>query len=307
MYRFSVCTPTYNRSNRLTQLYNSLKRQKFNNFEWIIIDDGSIDDTQKIIQTFIEEGDIDIKYIKKNNGGKHTAVNKGIKIASGELFIVVDSDDYLCDDALYILNEEWQRVRDKNDIGGIVALCEDEKDNIIGSEIPSKYDEIKFSDLYYKHNVKGDKAVMFTTDIMKRYMCPEPKDIKFISEAVIWDKISKKYKVKCINKVIKKCEYLRDGYTKGKPNIELIKGMGESYLLYINENLHPFKLYPFIWIRNHLNLIRFGLVIKENYLTRITKMKSKITCILLFPVGYVLYIRHKNIYGIIKGESKHVQ
>ena len=96
----TVFTPTYNRGYIIEKLYNSLVSQNYNEFEWLIVDDGSTDQTQELISNFITKGFIDIRYFKQENGGKHRAINKGVKLAKGELFFIVDSDDYLSNNAL---------------------------------------------------------------------------------------------------------------------------------------------------------------------------------------------------------------
>ena len=102
--RITVFTPTYNRSYIIERLYHSLKRQTFRDFEWIVIDDGSTDDTElRFTQIQNDSNDFPIHYIKTANGGKHRAINKGVTRASGELFYIVDSDDFLPDDALEII------------------------------------------------------------------------------------------------------------------------------------------------------------------------------------------------------------
>ena len=89
----SIITPSYNRANLLPKAYESLKKQTSKDFEWIVVDDGSKDNTDEVVQKFISENQIEIKFIKKENGGKHTAVNRGVKEACGELVLILDSDD----------------------------------------------------------------------------------------------------------------------------------------------------------------------------------------------------------------------
>ena len=96
----TVFTPTFNRAHTIARTFNSLKQQTFKNFEWLIVDDGSTDSTEKVVEGFIESSDLNIRYIKKENGGKHTAYNLALEQAAGELFFVVDSDDWLPDNSL---------------------------------------------------------------------------------------------------------------------------------------------------------------------------------------------------------------
>ena len=110
-YKFTIFTPTYNRADLLKKLYESLKNQSFKNFEWLIVDDGSTDNTCETIQGFQEENIIDIRYIKKENGGKQRAYNVGVENAKGELFICLDSDDIYVENGLEIILKYWEKWR----------------------------------------------------------------------------------------------------------------------------------------------------------------------------------------------------
>ena len=121
-YLFSVFTPTFNRANTIGRAYEHLCKQTLHNFEWIIVDDGSVDNTEEIVRKWINENKISIVYIKQKNGGKHRAFNRAVQIAQGEIFICLDSDDYYVETALeiiysyhlkhkdnpfYIINNRW--------------------------------------------------------------------------------------------------------------------------------------------------------------------------------------------------------
>ena len=107
----TILTPTYNRGENLKKLYKSLLKQKDNRFEWLIVDDGSTDGTKKIIDEFLMDSKINIKYLYKKNGGKHTALNLGIKEINTDLIFIVDSDDYLNDNAIQSINEVHEKYR----------------------------------------------------------------------------------------------------------------------------------------------------------------------------------------------------
>jgi glycosyltransferase involved in cell wall biosynthesis len=118
----TVFTPTYNRAKLLKRLYDSLCVQTFTDIEWLIIDDGSVDNTEKIVNGFIAENKIGIRYIKQRNGGKHRAINHGVREAKGELFFIVDSDDWLPEDSLETINKYYQGIKDDKSFAGISGL-----------------------------------------------------------------------------------------------------------------------------------------------------------------------------------------
>ena len=210
----TVCTPTYNRAHLLNKLYTSLKKQNYNSFQWIIVDDGSTDDTEAIVNEFIKENNINIRYIKKKNGGKHTALNIGIDNAEGELFWIVDSDDYIIDDALKYIWNKWCELKDKKDFAGLSALKGYENKKVIGTTVNEEYIDADVLTYRYKYRVLGDKSEVYRTDILKKHKFPEYREEKFLTEAVVWNRIANDgYKIRWFNKVIYICEYLEGGLT----------------------------------------------------------------------------------------------
>lgn len=210
----TVCTPTYNRAHLLNKLYTSLKKQNYNSFQWIIVDDGSTDDTEAIVNEFIKENNINIRYIKKKNGGKHTALNIGIDNAEGELFWIVDSDDYIIDDALKYIWNKWCELKDNKDFAGLSALRGYENKKVIGTTVNEEYIDADVLTYRYKYRVLGDKSEVYRTDILKKYKFPEYREEKFLTEAVVWNRIANDgYKIRWFNNVIYICEYLEGGLT----------------------------------------------------------------------------------------------
>ena len=167
----TVFTPSYNRSDTLKILYNSLLKQSKANFEWLIVDDGSSDNTKEYIDSLIAENKISINYIYKENGGKQSAYNLGLEKASGDIFLCIDSDDILADDALEIIKEDFSKLKG-DDIAGIMYVQGyiSDKDKIIGTMFPS--DDLKdtYYNIYHKLYVSGDKLIVFKTDIAKKYV-----------------------------------------------------------------------------------------------------------------------------------------
>ena len=118
----TVFTPTYNRKNELINLYKSLLEQEFKDFEWVIVDDGSKDNTEETVKNFIKENKIKINYYKQENKGKSLAHNKGVELAQGEYFVGIDSDDIFTQDALKKIHKYFEIIKEKSDIFGIFFL-----------------------------------------------------------------------------------------------------------------------------------------------------------------------------------------
>ncbi len=209
----TVFTPTYNRAYSLPRLYNSLCKQTCKDFEWLIVDDGSSDDTEKLISNYLNENIIPIRYYKQLNGGKHRAINHGVRRAKGELFFIVDSDDWLADNAIERILLRYQGIKNNSDFAGVCGLRVYPSGTKIGGENNFGILDCTSLDFRYKYNVSGDMAEVIRTDILKKYPFPEFKNEKFCPEALIWNRIALKYKLRYFYERIYICEYLPDGLT----------------------------------------------------------------------------------------------
>jgi glycosyltransferase involved in cell wall biosynthesis len=292
-YKFTVFTPTYNRSYILENLYNDLKEQTFKDFEWLIVDDGSKDDTKNLVDKFKNENLLNIRYIYKENGGKHTAINLGVEKALGELFFIVDSDDGLVNDAIEVVNETWGKSHDKNGLCGVMGLCVYKNIDLVGTNIPEDKSAYHLSDLYYKLGMKGDKTLVFLTDILRKYPFPERDGIKFLPESVVWNEISKDYKMLCTNKPLRVVEYLEDGLTMNKFKKSSLRGRALEYLYLTNQNTYPIDRYPYMWVKNYINLARYSLLSESSYYKEINKFGDKFMYSVCFPLGYYKYLKQK--------------
>lgn len=263
-YKITVFTPTYNRGYIIMKLYDSLKHQSFKDFEWIVIDDGSNDNTSEIFKNISnDKQEFEITYIKVKNGGKHRAINKGLELAQGELFFIVDSDDYLANDALEKIVNWEKTIKNKNEIVGLAGLrCYEDK-SIIGSTFKGEYVDCTMLERN-KYNISGDKAEVLYTNIFRKFLFPEIKNENFLSEAVVWNRISKEnLKIRYINEKIYICEYLGDGLTNNF--IKNLINNFEGYTLWVNE-----------W--NNLDIQgkqKFKNILLYCKLSRAKKMKSK--------------------------------
>ena len=210
----TVLTPSYNRAYILKNAYESLIDQKCKNFEWVIIDDGSTDNTKELVKEFINERKIDIRYYKKENGGKHTALNLGIEKAKGEYIIILDSDDKLMPNAISLINKYSKKYIKNQKICCLSFLRVFPNNKKIGRLM--KDDEIisNYIDYRYNKNIYGDMAEVFITKILKEYHFPIYKDERFLSEAIIWNKMALDYDTVFINKPIYITDYLEDGISK---------------------------------------------------------------------------------------------
>ena len=238
--KITVFTPTYNRGYIIESLYKSLQRQSFNDFEWLVVDDGSSDNTEELFKKWSKENNsFQIRYYKKENGGKHRAINYALDKAKGELFFTVDSDDYLTDDALYKV-DKWEKSLDRSKkFAGIVANIGNDKYKTINNFFKEEYLDLDLLQRYdYTEDGKkvldGERSYIFYTDIHKKYRYPEFDGEKFITEAVVWNRMAHDgYLVRYYNDIIWIFEYLDDGLTKAGNKLFLDNPRG--YTLWLKE------------------------------------------------------------------------
>ena len=213
-YRITVFTPTYNRAYILENLYRSLQRQSFRDFEWLVVDDGSGDDTDRLVAGWMaEENPFSIRYVRQENGGKCRAINHGLKLAQGELFFTVDSDDYLTDDALEKV-DRWERELPKDGkFCGFAGNLGTAPDTTPNTPLPGEYYDGNAFDRY--GIVDGERAMVFYTAVHRQYLYPEFPGEKFMTEGVAWNRMAQDgYKLRFFNDIIWIYEFKADGLTK---------------------------------------------------------------------------------------------
>ena len=288
---FSILTPTYNRGRLLESIYKSLRNLTFKDFEWILIDDGSIDNTEEIVLPWIannnDNGSFAIRYIKKSNGGKHTAINLGVKEANGELIVILDSDDTLPSDSLETIVQYYEQSKKFENCGGVCGLMAHHNGKLIGSGFPKNtlYESVlKFR---YKDNVKGDLLEVFKTSVMKEFPFPEFPNEKFCPEALVWNRIAKKYKLLCFNKIIYYRDYLENGLTSKIVKIRMNSPIA-STMTYAEMLKYDISL---IWkIKSAINSWRFRYCIKDK---KMQATEVKWFWFIFQPFGLLMHLNDK--------------
>lgn len=296
MSKITIFTPTYNRAKLLLRLYKSLKNQSSINFEWVIVDDGSCDNTKQVVNGFIEEDAFPINYIYQNNKGKHFAINRGVKEAKGELFWIVDSDDYLPTNAIAIVQKKYNSISDNPNICGVAGRCIYKNGEIVGNEFAE--DIISTSiDIRYKKKVTGDLAEVFKTSVMKEYPFPEIKGEKFCPEALLWNRIAQVYQLLFFNIGIYIADYQVDGLTSNIVNIRM-KSPVASMLTY--SELASYTIPLVQKAKAFINFWRFSFNSTRQFSQKWSMMSSWFS-IIAVPIGYLLFLRDKNNHNTTQG------
>lgn len=234
----SIFTPAYNRGYTLSRLFESIKRQQYPHFEWIVVDDGSTDNTRELVQGWINDSDVSfpIRYFYQSNSGKHVAWNKGLAEASGEVFFPVDSDDYLVDDALEQIERAIAATNGDESLIAISGARSFPDRGLTGGILQKNPDSfIDYSSIDRRSKgITGDLAEVFFTAKLRDYPFPVYSDERFVPEAVIFNRFSNDgYLIRGFAFPLYVCEYLPDGYTKNTDRLLITNWKG--YKLYVKE------------------------------------------------------------------------
>ena len=294
---FTVFTPTYNRGYILAQLYQSLKNQAFTDFEWLIVDDGSTDDTEQLVTGWLKDKkEFPIRYYKKENGGKPRAINYGIQYAAGTFFFMVDSDDLLLPEALEKMYVWCKEIEEDSAFIGVGAARGFPDGTYIKGVAPTvnEKDYVDATNLdRAKYNLDADMCEAYKIQLFKKYPMAEWPGEKFAPEQIALNEIALDgYLLRWHSDILYQCDYLEDGLTKGSSSLEKNNPMG--YAMMYNHKLK----YPAISIKQKFfvacQMVALSFVGgNPNY---ILKSNNKIITALALIPGVLLAVRRKLQY-----------
>ena len=287
----TVFTPAYNRAYTLSRTYESLLRQDCKDFLWLIVDDGSTDNTSELVKEWkSRDNGFEIRYIYKENGGMHTAHNTAYENIDTELNVCIDSDDRMADGAVGKIVHKWNEIKDKN-YAGIVGLDADmNTGEVIGKGFLEGLTETGFCE-YYANGGAGDKKLIYRTDVIKKYP-PYPvfPEERFVPLGCLYTMIDKDYKLAVLDEVLCDVEYMADGSTKNMFRQYLCNPKGFAYSRKIALQ------YPLIKKRIFVDCIHYvssSLIGKNKKF--VLESPKKVLTVLAIPFGVVLtwFIRFK--------------
>lgn len=221
----TILTPTHNRGKYLGDIFKVLQQQTNQNFEWMIVDDGSTDNTKEIVESFIESNKLRIRYFYKENGGKHTAVNYGLKYISTKLTVILDSDDTFTNDAVEVIEKIYSENKNEKNICGFTFLRQRKNGELFGKAFPRE-GRYNFSEWRLSKISAGERCNVFYSEIMKQYPFSEYEGEKYIGESTMMIKMSYKYDMIGKNIVIGISDYLEGGLTDSNRRLRLHSLLG---------------------------------------------------------------------------------
>lgn len=295
MKKLTVFTPTFNRAYCLHQVYESLCKQANHYFLWLVIDDGSIDNTQDLVEKWQSEKKIEIEYIFQQNGGMHETYNTAYENCHTELIVCIDSDDFMAKDAVGKIIDFWEKYGSEK-YSGLVGLDADFKNNIIGKEFPKNLKNATLEDLYQKYKIPGDKKLVYRTEVVKHYpKYPSFKGENFVPHGALFLQIDKDYELLLLNEILVNVEYQLDGSSLNmfKQYIRYPKGFRYSRLIEME-----FSNYLKVRFKAAIHYVSSSIQLKEYNFFK--NNPFKLMTFFAIPFGillnfYILY-RNKNLF-----------
>lgn len=295
---FTVFTPVFNRRETLDRVYDSLSSQTCQDFEWILVDDGSTDDSFELIESYRRQAQFPVIVHRQPNRGKHSAWNWAVRKAAGELFVPADSDDAFVPETLECFTRHWQQIpsSERSKYSGINVLCKDsESGETVGDLFPSSPMDSNSLDLVYHYRVKGEKWGCIRTDLLKQR--PFPEATGYFPESYIWHSLAREYKVRCINEKLR--IYYQDTSESIMTNVHKLNrhsadAKTKYYLWHLNDNidyLSRYRGYSEVLLR-FIHFWYCALLSRANpirLMRQFTRLSSRALAILTFPAGCVAY------------------
>lgn len=289
MATLTVFTPAYNRAYSINLCYESLCRQTCKDFVWMVVDDGSTDNTKKIIKKWKnEDNGFEIIYIYKENGGMHTAHNTAYKNITTELNVCIDSDDYMTDNAVELIVDFWNKNKDEK-YAGIIALDITTENEVVGCKLPNKKDTTLSG--FYKDGGKGDKKLIYRTDVINKYPeYPVFKGEKYVSLAYKYSFIDDDYTMLILNEPVCVVEYRTDGSSNNMLRQYYTNPRGFAFIRKFDmQRTNNFAEI----MRNCIHYVSSSFIMGNKKF--IKESPKKFCTVLAVPFGWALskYIKHK--------------
>lgn len=259
---FTVLTPTFNRAHTLSRVFDSLRAQTFHEFEWVVVDDGSTDDTAGLVRGWAQDAPFPVRYVRQDNRGKHVAMNRGVEMARGELIATLDSDDACVPSALERFAFHWRSIPEdrRKAFYGIVCHCLDSAGRRLGDRFPAKVVDALGLDCRYLWRVRGEKWGAVRRDLMRATPFPEQPERTRIPESVVWDRIGQTYLARFVDEALR--IYYQDpgAGSLGSPGDPARYAWGSmiQHRIVIDEHLEYFRKAPLTFLVAAIHYVRFS-------------------------------------------------
>ena len=299
--KITIVTPTYNRAHTLPRVYESLKNQSFKDFKWIIMDDGSTDDTKVVVQSFQQDNLIDIEYFWNENQHKFITVFEGVKKVDSRYFMVVDSDDSYPENALQLLFDEVEKIQNQDKFISVMGLSQYEDGSIVGHQYPNNGFDGSIFDMRYKYKVRGDKFGIFITktyqNLLKDFDYSGYKGKGYIPQAVFFNTYDAAgVKTRFVNKIVRNY-HLDDSDENSVSNTRWTGkntfGLMEGYKSFLNSYASKLFQYPKALLRNLVGYQVYSIINDKGIIEMNNELKNfKLLSLIIYPLS-LIYLKLK--------------
>lgn len=294
---FTVFTATYNRASTLPRVYESLRCQSFRDFEWLIVDDGSTDDTASLVAKWQEQSDFLIRYLPTEHEGMSAARNLGVQQAKGTFFLMLDSDDACVPNALERFKYHWDSIplAQRASFSAVTALCVDQYGNLVGDEYPDSPTDSNTIESRYRLRVKGEKWGFHRTDVLRRFPFPVGDEL-YLPESLVWHAISREYKTRYVNERLRIywCNEANrsDQVSRHQPFAVGAPGTVLFLTQTLNHDIGWFRVAPGQFVWEAMQYCRFSFHAGRSCIAQVRALENALAWLLwgvTVPMGYVVY------------------
>jgi glycosyltransferase involved in cell wall biosynthesis len=298
---FTVFTATYNRAHTLPRVFDSLCAQTLRDFEWIIVDDGSVDRTPLLIDAWQRSGQFPIRCFRQENSGKHIAYNRALQEARGKYMMTLDSDDACVPRALERLAHHWATIpADRyHEFSSVSGLCQDQDGRIVGDRFPSDPFDTNLRDCYFRYKLRGERAGAARIEVLRQYPFPVIENTRFIPEGAIWFEIARTYKIRFVNEIFR--TYYMDDQAAG-PTLSKSSRVGANaagrlyyYQSLLRRDMKYFLFSPMTFVKAAAMLPVVANEAGEGIVNSIASLglAAKMLVLASTPISFLLWARER--------------
>lgn len=298
----TVFTPAYNRAHTIERCYKSLTRQTSKDFKWVIVDDGSTDNTRELVEGWIKEGVVPIEYYYKKNGGMHTAHNEAYRHIDTELAVCIDSDDYMTDDGVELIISRWRKYGEER-FAGMIGLDIFEDGYVVGTCFPKGLTECKTYELARRYGVVCDKKYVYRPAVIKKYLpYPEIEGERYGTVNWLYQVIDHDYDMLCSNDRYCVVEYQPEGLSVNTFN--QLKQSPKTRAIECNYHM-KYQRYFMDRFKKAIQYVVCAMLSKNKWF--ISETSSKCLTVLAIPFGvfYYFYLKNKKLKVIDVSNVRH--
>ena len=295
LYAFTVFTPTFNRADTLPRVYESLKRQTYGDFEWLVVDDGSTDSTRDLVASLQREAGFPVRLLCQEHLGKHFAFNRAVREARGELLLNLDSDDQCVPEALQRLKHHWDSIPEdeRARFSSVTGLCVDQEGRLVGDKFPRDVLDSDPLEIRYRYRVRGEKWGFTRTEVLAEFPFPEVLPGQYVPEGIVWSQIARRYKTRYVNEPLRIYHVDRPSLVHGQGAGKHAAGGRLQHLSVLDDELDYFRFAPAEFCRSAVHYARFsfhtGIGLRQQW-RDLKRLPARFLWAMLLPAAWLVYL-----------------